>query len=32
MNSEEIDMQNISESRGIVHTVDFLAALYQTQE
>lgn len=28
MNSEEIDMQNISESRGIVHTVDFLAALY----
>lgn len=32
MNSEDIDMQNISESRGIVHTVDFLAALYQTQE
>ena len=32
MNSEEIDMQNVSESRGIVHTVDFMAALYQTQE
>lgn len=32
MNTEEIDMQNVSESRGIVHTVDFLAALYQTQD
>ena len=32
MNTEEIDMQNVSESRGIVHTADFLAALYQTKE
>lgn len=32
MNSEEIDMQNISESRGIVHTVDFLGALFQTEK
>lgn len=29
MNSEEIDMQNISESRGIAHTCDFLVALYR---
>ena len=28
MNTEDIDMQNVSESRGIVHTADFLAALY----
>ena len=32
MNSETIDMQNVSESRGIVHTADFLAALMQKQE
>ena len=25
-------MQHVSESRGIVHTADFLAALYQTPE
>lgn len=25
-------MQNVSESRGIVHTVDFLAALYQCDD
>lgn len=27
MNSDTIDMQNVAESRGIVHTADFLAAL-----
>ena len=32
MNTESIDMQNVSESRGIVHTVDFLAALYQCDD
>jgi len=32
MNSETIDMQNVSESRAIVHTVDFLAALMQSQD
>lgn len=32
MNSDEIDMQNVSESRGIVHTADFLAALMQKPE
>lgn len=32
MNSETIDMQNVSESRAIVHTVDFLAALMQKPE
>lgn len=32
MNTQEIDMQNVSESRGICHTVDFLGALYQTPE
>lgn len=32
MNTDEIDMQHVSESRGIVHTADFLAALYQTPE
>ena len=29
MNSETIGMENISESRGIAHTADFIAALYQ---
>ena len=28
MQSSDIDMQNVSESRGIVHTVDALFALY----
>ena len=28
MNSQDIDMQNVSESRGIVHTTDALFALY----
>lgn len=32
MNSKDIDMQNVSESRGIVHGCDALFALYQTQE
>lgn len=32
MGSEEIDMQNVSESRGIAHTVDALFALYQLDE
>lgn len=32
MNTEEIDMQNVSESRGIVHTADTLFAIYQTKE
>lgn len=32
MNTKEIDMQNVSESRGIVHTADALFALYQTPE
>lgn len=32
MNSETIDMQNVAESRAIVHTTDFLAALYQREE
>ena len=32
MNSEDIDMQHVSESRGIVHTVDFLGALYQRDD
>lgn len=32
MQSSEIDMQNVSESRGIVHTVDALFALYQLDE
>ena len=32
MNSDTIDMQNVSESRAIVHTVDFLAALMQSQD
>jgi len=32
MNTDEIDMQNVSESRGIVHTTDALFAIYQTPE
>lgn len=32
MDTEGIGMQNVSESRGICHTVDFLAALYQTAD
>lgn len=32
MQSADIDMQNVSESRGIVHTVDVLFALYQMDE
>lgn len=32
MQSSDIDMQNVSESRGIVHTVDALFALYQLDE
>jgi len=32
MNSETIGMENISESRGIAHTADFIAALYQMDE
>lgn len=31
-NTEDIGMENVSESRGIVHTCDFLAALLQVQE
>jgi replicative DNA helicase len=31
-NSEDIGMENISESRGIAHTADFIMALYQTDE
>lgn len=32
MNNDQIDMQNVSESRGIVHTVDALFAIYQTTD
>lgn len=32
MNSETIGMENISESRGIAHTADFIAALYQLDD
>lgn len=32
MNSETIGMENISESRGIAHTADFIAALYQMDD
>lgn len=32
MNNAEIGMENISESRGIAHTADFISALYQTDE
>lgn len=32
MNSDAIDMQNISESRGIAHTADFIGALFQRRD
>ena len=32
MNSETIDMQNVAESKAIVHTVDFLSVLTRTPE
>lgn len=32
MNNENIGMEHVSESRGIAHTVDFLAGLYQMEE
>ena len=32
MNNENIGMEHVSESRGIAHTVDFLAGLYQMDE
>ena len=32
MNNENIDMQNISESRGIAHTADAIFALFQMPE
>lgn len=32
MANESIDMQHVSESRGIVHTADFLSAIYQKEE
>lgn len=32
MNNENVDMQNISESRGIAHTADFIGGLYQMPE
>ena len=32
MNNENIDIQHVSESRGIVHTVDFLSGLFQMPE
>ena len=32
MNNENIDMQNLSESRGIAHTCDALFALFQMPE
>lgn len=31
-NSEELGMENISESRGIAHTADVIMGLFQTQE
>lgn len=31
-NTADIGMQNIAESRGIAHTADFIAGLYQTEE
>ena len=31
-NTADIGMQNIAESRGIAHTADFIAGLYQTDE
>jgi len=32
INNENVDMQNVSESRGVVHTLDFLGALFQTPD
>lgn len=32
INNENIDLQNVSESRGITHTLDFLAGLFQTPD
>lgn len=32
MNNKDIGMENISQSRGIAHTADFLMALFQPQE
>lgn len=32
MNNESLGMENISESRGIAHTADFILALFQTDE
>ena len=32
MNNENIGMENCAESRGIVHTTDFMAGLFQTDE
>ena len=32
MNSEDVDMAHISESRGIAHTGDYIQALFQTEE
>ena len=32
MNNESVGMENISESRGIAHTADFIGALYQTDD
>lgn len=32
MNNENIGMEHVSESKGIAHTVDFLAALWQLDE
>lgn len=31
-NTADIGMENIAESRGIAHTADFIAGLYQTEE
>lgn len=32
MNSDEISLKNISQSRGIAHTADFIGILYKSQE
>lgn len=32
MNNENVGMENVSESTGITHTVDFMGALYQTPQ
>lgn len=32
INNENIDLQNVSESRGITHTLDFLGGLFQTPD